>query len=360
MKKLLTSLLVFCLCITACGCELDQDEINSLVSQVKNEYELSSPSSTPSVTSKKPVSTPSQTPSSKKNKTNTSTVTKVNTEEKSVNKYGNTAGNLYLGGHATIQGDYTYFTTESGVYVSNGPKVKKLSDDAAYMLNIYGDWLYYKTDGKECYRINIKGGEREVFLKDALTVYIADGWVYYETYAQDGLHRIKTDKTQYKHIIKDHNITNLNIIDDKIYWGNNIDLYVANTDGSNIKHYVDVGSQNLVIYKGLKYTSGNLDKENIDGTNSQTLVDSGAMNINIQDDWIYFIYYEKDEHLCKIKIDGSGLTELTDHGVISFSVVGEYIYYSPLASYEADGHTYGWSNGYRRMRLDGSDNIKLK
>lgn len=356
MKKLLVSLLVFCLCVTVCGCELDEDDVNSILSNIENTVSTDSVTSTPSTQTNT---------STANNKTNTSTPKKntYNSSEqtqKVVNKYGNSAGNLYDGGFATIQGDLIYFSTESGIYVSNGPKYKKLSDDAAYMLNICGDWLYFKIDSKEYHRLNVESGEREVFLKDARNVSIYDGWVYYETYDNDGLHRVKTDKTNYQHIIKNLYIGDINFVGNKMYWGNNIDLYEANLDGSNIKRYVDVGSQNLIIYKGLKYTSGNLDKENIDGTNSQELVECGAMNIKIQDDWIYFTYMENDDHIYKMKIDGTGLTELTDHGVISFSVVGEWIYYSPLESYTVDGETHGWSNGNRRMRLDGSENIKLK
>ena len=84
------------------------------------------------------------------------------------------------------------------------------------------------------------------------------------------------------------------------------------------------------------------------------------MDIVIENDWIYFIYYEKESKLCKIKTDGTGFTELTEHGVITFCVVGDWIYYSPLESFESSNQTHGWADGHRRMRIDGSENKKLQ
>ncbi|MBQ3088510.1 MAG: DUF5050 domain-containing protein [Clostridia bacterium] len=374
MKNSIVIFLILCLCFSIYGCETIEKNVSSIVADVKSNLSetIESDSKNTSEDLEKNISedlekntsaSSKSKPSKKQDSTSNKNTESGNDEEKPlekvVAKYGNSAGNLHNGGHATKQGEWIFYSTRTGIYKTNGQKTKKLSDVIARGMNICGDWLYYLSDQK-CYRIKTNGQNQEVFLNDVSSLYIADGWVYYQTYKYDGLYRIKTDKTQNKHIIKEDKISNLNIIDNKIYWGNNVDLYVANCDGSNIKHYVDAGSQELIIDKGLKYTSGNLDVENIDGTNTKVLVQSGAMNIVLQDDWIYFIYYEDGSKIYKIKTNGTGLTKLTDHSVISLCVVGDWIYYSPMIQYEMDGHTQGWENGYRRMRIDGSKNVKLK
>lgn len=274
-------------------------------------------------------------------------------------KYGNLVSNLNNRGIAACQGDWIYYTSPSGLYKIKGNEFKtrmQLSDhqNVSY-INVYGDWVYY-VYFDNIYKVRNDGSDLQKFVKNASSLYIVDDWAYYTDRSNGALRRTPLDNYAQKLIIGGR-LHNLYIQQGKIFWGNNIDLNCADLDGSNRTTYEDAGSQGLVIYKNRKYTTGNLDKENIDGSSSQELIEQGVYNITIQDDWIYFTYNQNTDgffYLYKMKTDGTCLTKLNDVYTDCVSVVGDWIFYRQAVRTSSTASKV--LDEYYKIKIDGSEN----
>ena len=361
----------FCLCITACGCELDQNETNSLVSDIKTaastniSNNISSTVSATSPSSKKPTT-------SKPNTSKTTSTPKKETYPTVVNKFGNSAANIHNSGFAAEYNGTIYYSTDSGIYKTDGIKTQKLTKNPGTNLCVYNGWLYYlKNGGNRMQKIQTNGKNHFEFFVGASEFYIVNDWIYYLKSDRNKLYRVRIDGTGNRLLLKDYYFSCLNITNDKIYWGNNSITYEANLDGSNVKEY-DTSSQEMVIIDNIKYSSGNLTKENIDGANSKELLPDSAMNINVKGDWIYFIYSVVNENekcpIYKIKTDGTCLTKVSDNSAIEICVVGDWIYYMSakivIDEPADDENTWAsewssYSDGYFRVKIDGTNEEEL-
>ena len=365
MKKLLVLLLVFCLCITVCGCELDESDVNSILSQTQSTYSTDSAISAPSTQANT---------STANNKTNTSTPKKQTAP--TVNEFGNSAANIHNMGYAVEHDGIIYYTTDSGIYKVDGTKTKKLANGLGCNLSVYDGWLYYlKSNNNNIARMckmRLNGENKKTLPIDAQEFYIANGWIYYITNKWRELHRIKVDGTNNQLLLKDYYFYSFNITNKKIYWGDGSSTYEADLDGKNVKIYKTDSSQGMVIVDNIKYTSGRLTKGTINGSKTMELFPDSAMDIVVKGEWIYFIYSVVNEKekcpIYKIKTDGTGLTKVTDNSVITFSVVGDWIYYmsAEIIIDEPDDDDYTWDSdwsaypdGYGRIKIDGTNDEEL-
>ena len=359
MKKLLVSLLVFCLCVTVCGCELDEGDVTSTLSQTQsNDSVISTPSAQTNT-------------STVNNKTNTSTP-----QKQTANEFGNSAANIHNMGYAVERDGIIYYTTDSGIYKVDGTKTIKLGNELVYNLCVYDGWLYYlncnSKNVKRICKMRLNGENKKTLPINAEEFYIANGWIYYITNKENELHRMKVNGTDDQLLLKDYYFRDFNITNKKIYWGNGSTTYEADLDGKNVKTYNTNSSQEMIIVDNIKYTSGTLEKGNINGTNTIELFPDSASNIVVKDNWIYFIYFVVDEKekcpIYKIKTDGTGLTKVTDTSVITFSVVGDWIYYASAAitidkpdndedTWDSDWSAY--TDGFGRVKIDGTHEEEL-
>lgn len=285
-----------------------------------------------------------------------------NAEQKPTNKYGNSYGNLNNNyGIATMQDDWIYYATSSGIYKINvdGTGNAQLYEGEAIHLNAYDEWLYFrKTGTSEFYRMKTDGTGLELYLPKARYLYCVNGYIYYVDYDSEYLCRMRPDKSEHTVIIEQKIDLYINITEDSIYWGDNRNVNVANLDGTDIRTYNKAHSQGMLIYEGYKYTSGSLTKSDINGENKVKLVESGAMCINISDGWIYFSNTQDNYSVYKIKTDGTSLTKLNDVHTGGLCVVGDWIYYYTM---KEDTHNKGSYYLYRyyKMRIDGSENTEV-
>lgn len=301
--------------------------------------EITVSSSVPGTSSKDTISKPSPLPS-------------VNDP----NVFGNTTGNLHNGGKAAIEEDWIYYSTITGLYRirSNSDDPERIFNWMVSNINVRNGWIYCCWSGS-LMKMRANGTATQTLATNVLEVVLYNNYLYYVDAGSRYLYRMKTDGSE-KILLISEVIGNLCITEDGIYWGNNIDTYYANLNGQNARCYTNVPSQELLMYKGYKYTSGTLRKEKINGTDSRTLVYSGAMHINIADNWIYYINANGGSSICRIRTDGTGFQKLTPQVCASFSVVGDWVYY---VTYKSNA-TYGSSiDGYYRMRIDGSNIQKL-
>lgn len=355
---LLLCILLICTVIVGCGGPMPYElESSSNSTQTASSYDASS--STKSLSQTETSSQPEVVSSDESSSQSEPVVLPKDLKiEKTVGKYGNLPGNLHNGGNAAYSDGLIYYTNGTGLYKvkNDGTGQTKLCSDVALYINVYDDWVYY-CNSFDYYRIGTDGYNKQLYVSNALYLTVANGWVYYIDRESESLYRMKPDKTSKSLVAKNAYWGNMCIHNDKIYWGNNIDLTIVNVDGTGLKTYDDIGSQGLVIYDGIKYTSGSLVRENIDGSASRTLIKSGAMDITIMDDWIYFNNSADNHSIYKIRTDGTNMQKLNDIPTIAICAVGDWIFYRSMV---ATGELSFRGDKYYKMRLDGSENQLLK
>ena len=265
-------------------------------------------------------------------------------------KRGNTAGNLINSGTAAFDGEWIYYSTVNGLYKVKGDDGEpiQLYNGVAYYINVYDGWIYF-TDISESYRIRTNGQDFQKMGQKAVRVDVVDGYVYHIVW-QYGIIRTDLNGGNGKLIIdsKSINPSNITITSERIYWGDNIDTYEANIDGSDIRCYEDACSQGMLIYKGKKYTSGCLEKGNLIDTEQETLVKNGAMDINIQDDWVYYVNANDCDSIYKIRIDGTDNQKINNRSATNLNVAGDWVFFYDIHVRQS-----------YKMKLDGTEFQKI-
>ena len=310
----------------------------------------------------------------------------INTSPKSLttppeiysNTNGSTAGNLNNLGFAAIQGDYIYYSTTSGLY-----KIKKdgsgktlLYNIEAMSINVVGNWIYFRDRYKYVlYKININGGNLTPITGSVFSLWVVDDTIYFVEVVEDekdsesstlySIYSIKADGTNKKKIFTGEIIIScINVIGDYIYWGDNIDVYKINVDGTGFTVYPDAASQEMIISNDLKYTSGGIYKSNIDGSASQCLIESNALRINIYKNYIYFSNWDDNHCIYRIDTDGNNIEKLNNIRSDNINIVGNWIYYTEeIPAGDLSNGDDLWSSwtykDFYKMNLDGSDNQKI-
>lgn len=81
-------------------------------------------------------------------------------------------------------------------------------------------------------------------------------------------------------------------------------------------------------------------------------------NINLCGNWVYFVDYAADGHLCRIRTDGTGLSVISDKPIIQYGIFGHTIMYRGWESSGDDKFALAKDEGINhlyRMDLDGSN-----
>lgn len=144
------------------------------------------------------------------------------------NKCGNTSANCMNGGLCACQHNNIYFSLENGIYKSlYGGESVKISDESASFINIYGDYIYYRSNsdnGKLC-SMRTDGKLRRVFSENN----VSDVMVYNDIiYCIDRTNGGKLSKCDIE------NSFHSTVIDEKIlsYCINNEKLYYCSEESS--------------------------------------------------------------------------------------------------------------------------------
>lgn len=267
--------------------------------------------------------------------------------------FGNTAGNLHNDAIAAIEDNVIYFSTSTGLYKTDGDRNKRIYSNPVRDINVQNGWIYC-IDGLSLIKLKSDGTSVQTLVTDVDDVVLANGHLYY-VHRNGYLYKTSTDGSNSEMIIA-QKIKNLCITEDTIYWGNGINLCVADTNGKNNWLYKSLGSQNIIIHNGYKYSAGKLRRQTLDFKETKVLIESGVTCITASGDWIYFINSEDDMSLYKIRTDGSDLIKLNDTYSDKPSVVGDWIYYTTYTTTNNDQQIYK----YCRIRTDGSDNQVLE
>ncbi len=331
--KLLCLILAFAMAAsTACGCQPAADSTAATSSDMPQSEAASTEVS--SDTTSSDVSSTSSAASSVSPKP----AVKYDPER----TYGNTDSNLNNQGFASIQGDWIYFGTSTGVYKTKTDQSKtvRLCDAVSgCYINVSGAWVYFvdsithyiykvRTDGTDFKRF----GDQKVY-----SLSVVSGYAFYTTSSgASNLYKTPVDKFEPTEIIKeDMTIFDPCVYEGRIYYKYYLDLYSTDLNGKNKVCYGRGGSQGMFFYDGYFYTTGDLTKEKLDGSFKQTLVESGATNVTAENGWLYYTDYY-DHKLYKIKTDGTSNQLVYDGYCDKLSVAGNWIYFYLGIKFDSD------------------------
>jgi len=232
-------------------------------------------------------------------------VTEEAEEVVNANYEGNSSGNIVNGGLVAAQGNWAYFRSNEGGSLYEGKLsgsdagARIVSTDAAWFINVSGDYIYYsnRDDNNRLYRIRTDGSDRVPLTEGgAWFPTLIDGWIYYiSENDQYQIYKISADGSG-RIRISDDAAWFINVVDDWIYYINR--------------------SEEEAIYRIRK-----------DAGENTRITDYAACCINVHDGWIYHSRQTENRHLYRIRPDGSDAEQLTDHPAWFINVTGDLIYY---------------------------------
>ncbi len=263
-------------------------------------------------------------------------------EDEIVNLKGNTAGNIVNGGIASIQGDWVYFRSNEGgsLYRGHlgGGESRIISADAAWFINVVGNWIYYsnRDDNERIYKIKTDGSNRTALTDGAAWfVTVHDDKIYYIKEEDDyRIYIMNTDGNNNTRITED-SAWFISIEDDWVYYINYSQdnrIYRVKMDGSENEAVSDYAACCVNVQDGWVYHVNEEDgskfyKIRTDGTEVTALTEDPAWFINVSDEWLYYVNQEDNFSLNKIKNDGSGRVKLTNESARYINIIDQWLFY---------------------------------
>lgn len=241
-------------------------------------------------------------------------------------------GTLYKGYVYTEMIDYE--TAGYGLYCTtmDGDIINRLFLGNVHNINVYQDKAYFvaNDDTTDTYRCDLDGSNLEVINKINLyQMIIYDNLIYAITWDEKKLVRFGLDGSNWEEL-SDDGCYEFIIEQSKIYHSVYYDLFSMNLDGSDKKLLHEIDSIRYLNYSdGWLYFSlnDNIGKMRTDGSELTTIRKGKAFDINVDDEYIYFIDVKKDRELRRMKKDGSEEIILSEPKVYSISIFDDYIRY---------------------------------
>jgi len=205
-----------------------------------------------------------------------------------------------------------------------------------------------------------------------------EDWIFFNNPLDQGtIYKEKLDGTDRHKINDDVFVTNLNIINGKLYYISGNIIYKSDIDGANRELLLDMGlgGPRLMSVVGdcIYYTKGTsmfmpLYRMKTDGTSNQLLEKNEVSSIAVVDGKIYYtiyfsklfvmdidgsnrkkilegpistavdvkdntIYFNYNEKLYTLGTNGKSLTSISDHNARDINVHGDWLYYSNYSEY---------------------------
>lgn len=278
-----------------------------------------------------------------------------------VNYEGNTAGNIVNGGLVAVQGDWVYFRSNEGgsLYKGNlsgsvnGARI--ISTDAAWFINVSGDYIYYsnRDDNNRLYRIRTDGSDRLPLTNGgAWFATLIGDWIYYiSENDQYHIYKISTDGSG-KIRISDDAAWFINVVDDWIYYINRSEeeaIYRIKTDASENTRITDYAACCVNIHDGWIYHINQSENRylyriRLDGSDAEELTDHPAWFVNVKADWIYYVNEEDNFTLHKISLNDGRRIKLNSEPARYTNVIDGWVFYLDHAE----------EDGVYKVRLDGT------
>lgn len=261
-------------------------------------------------------------------------------------KVGNTIGNIRNYGYGASDGKWNYYlapneeSTQVGIYKikNNGEEKTELlmTDLDIVSINVYKDYVYFIGIG------NSSPSEDDV----------VDNKIY----------RMKTDGTDMT-AINDNEFHNecyeIYATQNAVYYiGTDNNIYKMNLDGSNKTLVADNGTGYIGITD--KYIIYNVEDEEladyvtyimtIDGKDSRPIIkDTRLYSVDINGDYVY--YTDNDKQICRTKIDSGEVETILETTAYNLNLKDNYLYF--LNYTDAENEDY--SVCVYRIKADGSE-----
>lgn len=264
---------------------------------------------------------------------------------KSVNEYGNSAGNINNGGYAAVQEDWIYYSNrkEMGFMYKirvDGADREQIGNDTCSYINVIDEWVYYRNESEKnhLYKIRINGTGRTRLNGDGSSNIIVIGdWIFYKNNSDhNSIYRIRTDGTNEMKLYGISDCHYFTVTGDSVYFTatDNRALFKAHTDGSDITCVHNNCSGVNIIGDWMYYLSQNesahqINKCRTDGTGEMRITSDDCQCLNAAGDWIYYRNQSDRESSClyKIRTNGAGKTKLNNDATFDINLAGNWIYY---------------------------------
>lgn len=252
------------------------------------------------------------------------------------NAVGNTAGNLNNGGLFCEYKDKIYFSNPydlNRLYIMNSDctNAKRLNEDRATYINVFGDYIYYtrnnyNADNKESvfkgllfglYRTDLKGEKpKALYNHQSSMVSLSGNYIFYQQYDSESA----------------------------------LSLYKIKIDGSEHIQISDDDLNPSSVFNGKVYTSNIGKDHNIYSIDAQTnaintYCKANSYMIDMEGTYLYYIDMDNDYALVRLNINNNKVETLTEGRCIAFNRYGSKIFYQ----LEGNGES-----GLYRMNVDGS------
>lgn len=223
-----------------------------------------------------------------------------------------------------IVDDFIYFICYGNPFYkisrlkTDGTDKQELYSYDSGLLHIFEDKIYF-TAGERIAKMNLDGSELTYFNDEkGGDINVVEGWIYFDDPLKSELFRMKDDGESKSYVISSFSgyarSNYYTIVGNKIYYsdGEQGNIYKTNLNGSNkelISNDKDTTYLNVNdgwIYYALRKDNYDLYKIKIDGTERTKLLDGQCRNINIIENWIFFVDENKDMY--RIDTDGSNKT----------------------------------------------------
>ncbi len=191
-----------------------------------------------------------------------------------------------------------------------------------YDLILVDDWLYYR-DFNRIVRTHITNGLHETLFRTTDCIYqmtiSEDGWIYYYTYDNSTLSKMRLDGTEKQSVYVEKNRNDFTVADGTIYFYLFTDEYVGVCALEEAQ------------------------------TDFRQLTEQDCIHFKVVDDWLYY-YCIDEQNIQRIRTNGTDHQVLIDHQAeMRFAIVDEWIYYYKLGESWEDSQM-------RKMALDGTNN----
>lgn len=273
------------------------------------------------------------------------------------NTLGNSFGNLNNWGIVAEDTDYIYYTSLSTLSKrekSSGTDTVLLDNKSIsgsiYCLNLYGEWIYFRTSYESLYRVKTDGTNCETIMQAGCkNLFVLNDWLYYCQEESDAytLYRMAIGEWNKTEKIAENMVGNDDYCVDGdwiYYWKKKgHDLYKCRLDGSEETILLGTLGFKPVIKDNWIYccSTTSVWKVKTDGTGETELfaAENGGniYDINMSDNWCFFTMKNFDDktrtsEIWCIRPDGTGAQKLysvedINDSVLGLNVLGEKIYF---------------------------------
>ncbi len=207
-------------------------------------------------------------------------------------------------------------------------------------------------------------------------------WIYFANNNDESkLYKMKSDGSGITKLSDDRYVSHINVVGGWVYYtngGDGIMIYKIRTDGSERLQLNDVFSYDVQVVddwiyyircdaKGeeiLNFPTGKICRMRTDGSAITQLNDEEVFTIKVADGWIYFINYKPSDNnysdIYKMRPDGTDRTMLSADDTWDFEIAGDWVYYTNVShKVSNDGRGYIDYNHIYKMRTDGTGCSKL-